>query len=397
MHSIRRIYNQERRKGEFFFIENDVYTKNDVFLFVKSSLCDFFGEVPLLKSTSNDYDLLFREALKQLWEYIMTSDDVGIIRSALHALRNFDFNELALEHLPSVLYENIRLPREYQVQIATSHSDPNNPPLSPADVVPFIPGDCWIQLIQQINENALNDAIDFIAYLIESEMIQYRSGVYMVQEGKPEPKEFQHLHARSPLRAMVKFLVNESDDKCDPSTALKCLKCVSKKYSRPIPPFNWFFLIEYINQGAKFEGCTEEDQFKMRQYALNIASNQIGNSGSAKTLVENYLTSLNANINDPREIQMALELIDGISPRILANFLHETLTLVYELSASSQFEENCYFEQALNAVSKVFDKKCLVQENIDILTDEICRFNDILRSDSKVETPDSNLEINIFR
>lgn len=320
----------------------------------------------------------------------MSSNDVDIIRRALRALRNFDFNELALEHLPSSLYESIRLPREYQVQIAASHSDPNNQPLTPADVVPFIPGDCWIQLMLHMNENALNDAIEFIADLIESEMMQYRSGVYMVQEGKPEPKEFQHLHVRSPLRAMIKFLVNESDDKCDPSTALKCLECVSKKYSRPIPPFNWFFLIEYITQSATFEGCSEEDQFKMRKYALYIAGNQIANSGSAKTIVENYLTSFNANDKDPREIQMTFELVnrscDGISPRILASFLQDTLALVYESSASSQFEENCYFEQALDAISKAFEKKCLVQENIDILSDEICRFNDILQTDSKVET-----------
>lgn len=352
------------------------------------SLCEFFGEVPLLKSPSKEYDLLFREALNQLWKFITSSDDIRNIRSALQALRNFDFTNLALEHVPPILYESIKLPREYQVQIAASHSDPHNPPLTPADVVPHIPGDCWIALLQHINENAVDDAIGFVTFLIESEMSQYRSGVYMLQEGRPEPKELQHLHNRSPLRAMIKFIIEQSEDKYEVAMALKCLECVSKKFSRPIPPLNWFFLIEYVNQGSKFEGSSDDDQFKMKKFALMIASNQIAHSGSAKTIVENYLQSFDATDKDPKEIQMALELItsicDGVSPRIFANFLCSTLDFVYNLSASSHFEEKCHFELALDAISKALDKKCLVPENIDILNDEICRFHSILQSDSHV-------------
>lgn len=342
----------------------------------------------MLKSSTNEYDLLFREAITQLWTFVTTSNDVEIIKSALYALRNFNFTELTLEHMPAMLYESIRLPKEYQIQIAASHSDPTAKPLTAANVVPYVPGNCWIELLRCINESALNDAIEFITFLIESEMSQYRSGVYMLPDGRPEPKELQHLHDRSPLRAMIKFLIAESADKIDFQTALKCLECVSKKYSRPIPPLNWFYLIEYINEGPKFEDFCEKNYIKMKKYALMIAGNQIAHSGSAKALIENYLQSFDINNKQSDEIQMVLEIVasisDGVSPQLLATFLHRTLTPVYNLSASSNFEDKCHFEMALTAIAKAFDKKCLITENIDILTDELCRFNDILQCDSMV-------------
>lgn len=291
--------------------------------------------------------------------------------------------------MPAVYYETIRLPREFQMQIAASHSDPNSVPLTAADVVPYIPGECWIKLLQQVKPSALTAAIELVTHLIESEMVQYRSGVYMLAEGRPEPKELQHLHDRSPLRAFVKFTNDESAQKSDTETALKCLQTISHKYSRPIPPLNWFFLIEYINQGAHFENASAANQFEMKKLALTIAAHQIAHSGSAKMLVENYLQSFKASECDLHEIEMAFELVsticDGISSRILANFVHSSLAFLYDLSASSHFEENCHFEIALESLIKVFKRKCLVPENIDIITDEILGFNDRLHIDNKVK------------
>lgn len=352
------------------------------------SLCEFFGEVPLLKSSTTEYDVLFREATTQLWTYATTSNDVEIIKSALNALRNFNFTELTLEHMPVVLYENIRLPKEYQIQIAASHSDPNEAPLTAANVVPYVPGNCWIELLRCIHASALDDAIEFIAFLIESEMSQYRSGVYMLAEGRPEPKELQHLHDRSPLRALVKFLIAESSDKIDFQTAIKCLECVASKYSRPIPPLNWFYLIEYINEGPRFEGFQEEDSVKMKKFALTIAANQIGHSGSAKALIENYLQTFDVSGKHTDEIHMAVDLVssvsDGVSPQILAKFLHRATDFAYNLSESSNFEDNCHFEIVLNAIAKTYDRKCLIPENIDVITDELCRFYEMLPCESMV-------------
>lgn len=388
MASSNQICRQELDKGKSFIKFSIFLTIQSVFSHKFYSLCGFFGEVPLLKSPSNDYDLLFQEALNRLWNLVTNSIDVEIIKSALQALRNFDFTELSLQHIPSEFYNSIKLPREYQLQIAASHSDPNNPPLTPADVIPYIPGDCWIELLQNINQEVQESAIEFVIHLIDCEISQYRSGVYMLADGRPEPKELQNLHGRSPLRAIVKFLIEESENKIETEAAIKCLRCISQKYSRPIPPLNWFFLIEYINQGATFESSNYNEQFRMKKYALTIAGNQIAHSGSAKTIVENYLQSFDASVKEFQEIEMALNLLtnicDGVSPQILATFVRGNLDYLYSLSTSSYFEENCHFERAIEAISKVFDKKCLIPENIDILTDEIGRFNDPLPVEVKI-------------
>ncbi|XP_055302054.1 focadhesin [Sitodiplosis mosellana] len=352
------------------------------------SLCEFFGEVSSLKSASNEYDLLFCEALKRLWNFITNSEDIEIIRAALRALRNFDLTELTLKHIPHILFNNIKLPREYQIQIAASHNDPNNDPLTISDVLPYIPGECLsIELFKNINQRALDDSVEFVTHLVEMEMSQFRSGVYFQAEGRPEPKELQNLHARSQLRAMIRFLCEQSERKSEPATAIQCLKCVAKKYSRPIPPLNWFFLIEYINNGMRFDGSTVDDQFKMKKYALMIAGNQSAHSGSAKSIVENYLQSFDSNTKNLEEIQITLEISVkslGISPRILAAFLRNTLTFAYDLSASSHFEEKCHLEMGLESIVKTFDEKSLVPENVDIIIDAISRFNDILPRDSKI-------------
>lgn len=118
-----------------------------------------------------------------------------------------------------------------------------------------------------------------------------------------------------------------------------------------------------------------------------IAGNQIAHSGSAKTIVENYLLSFDASVKDLDEIQMALKLVasicDGVSPRILAGFLHDALTFLHGISMSSNFEEKCQLEVGLESIAKAFDKKCL-SENMDIIIDEISRFNDNLPNDSTV-------------
>lgn len=324
-----------------------------------------------------------------MWTFITNSVSVEIIQAALLALRNYDFAELTLQYIPRILFDNIKLPREYQIQIAASHSDPDNAPLTAADLVPYIPGECLtVELFQNIDQQALPDAVEFVVYLVEMEMGQYRSGVYMLAEGRPEPKELQHLHARSPIRAIIKFIREQSENKNEVATVLKCLECAARKYSRPIPPLNWFFLMEYINNGMSFEDCTANNQFQMKKYALMIAANQIAHSGSAKTIVENFLQSFNAFDKDLEEIQLALDLVakicDGVSPRILSVFLRDTLNFLHSLSESSHFEEKCHLEIGFDSIIKSFDKKCLVSENLDIIIDEIARFHDILPRDSKV-------------
>lgn len=305
-----------------------------------------------------------------------------IIESALVALRNFDFTELTLHHIPGLFFEDIRIPREFQRQIDDSKLDPDTKPLTVADVMPYIPGECWIEFIQKINQNASEAAIEFVSHLIETEMLQYRSGVYMLPEGRPEPGDVNQLHPRSPLRALIRYIKEQTEWNTEASLVAKCLQCIGKKYSRPMPPLNWFFLLEYIGHASKFTDSTPAEQFEMRMQALTIASYQTAHSGSARNLIENYLQQSNANGMDLEETLLFLKLIPnicfGVTPRILAAYLQKTLKYLYEHSASSQFEKNCHFEQAISALAGIFELKCPVTESVDIVIDELCKFNEML-------------------
>lgn len=383
-------WNTEQQKGKMnkFFKISVIRIANVLFSF-ENSLCKFFGEVPHLKSSSKEYEQLFNESLQRLWSFVTDSDDKHTIESALTALRNFDFAELTLKHIPLLYYEQIHIPKEYQKKLAAALDDPNSETLTVADVVPYIPGECWIQFLRHINQNAVEAALGFVKHLIETEMQQYRSGVYMLADGRPEPKELQHLHARSPLGAYTKYIRDQSERYDQSAIVIKCLHCVANKYSRPIPPMNWFFLIEYINHATKFVDSSYDDRFEMTKYALKITSNQIAHSGSAKNLIENYLQDFDVKTKELEEILAVLELIpticDGVTPNILAKFLRDTLSFLFQLSASSHFEENCHFEQAIGAILQTFDKKCLKSENIDIVMDEIAKFNDLLDAQLKVK------------
>lgn len=344
--------------------------------------------MPLLKSATHDYELLFDEALRRLWQFAIEPNEQSTIEAAFMALRNFDFAELTLKHIPSILYDQIHIPREYQKLVAASLNDPTAEALTVADVLPYIPGECWIQLLQNVESSGRDAAHGFVKHLIGTEVSQYRSGVYMMGDGRPEPKELVHLHARSPLRALVKYIRTQAEQYTEPRTVVQCLECVAHKYSRPIPPMNWFFLIEYINSREKFADSTPAIRFDMLRYALTIAVNQIAHSGSAKNLVGNYLQEFDVDAKDFEETLAILKLVpalgDGVTSAIFAKFLQQTLAFLFQLSSSSHFEQNCHFEQAIAAIVPIFDKKCLLSENVDIVVDEMTRFHEVIDGDAKV-------------
>lgn len=344
--------------------------------------------MPSLKSPTDDYEKLYEEALQRLWSFVINSDVTEIIQCALLALRNFDFSELTLKHMPSLFYEQIHIPKEYQKQIEDSKSNAQLKPLTVADVLPYIPGECWIEFLQKINQNVIESAIEFVANSIETEMLQYRSGVYMLPEGRPEPNDMKQLHAKSPLRAIIRYIKEQSEWNTEPTLAVKCLQCISQKYSRPMPPLNWFFLIEYMNHASKFANSTAAEQFDMKMQALKIASNQTAHSGSARNLIENYLQQFDADVKDLDETIFLLKLVPnlclGTTSRILAAFLKNTLTFLYQHSLSSHFEENCHFEQAIVALMSLFDQTQPTNENIDIVIDELGQFNELLDSEMRI-------------
>lgn len=351
------------------------------------SLCEFLGEVPLLQSPTTDYENLFYESLRQLWEYVTDHDARDVIKPALMALKNFNISELALKHIPALYREKLIIPSEFQKQIAASAKDPDGDKvLTAADVVPYIPGECWLQLLEKVNQSAVDAAVELIAHYIECEISQFRSGVYMVTGGRTEPNELSQLHARSALRALTKYIVAQSkyNNPEKVTVLINCLKCVSRKYSKPIPPFDWFFLLDLLDK--RFD--EEEHPYQIRQYCLTIAANQVAHSGSARNLIENYLQQFRPNNRYNEEIKCVVELVpqmcNGINTDILQGFLNETTDHAYAQSKSSHFESDCLLGVVFKAFAPIFKEKCLIQENVHAIIQLFRKYYDILELKNKV-------------
>lgn len=344
----------------------------------------------MLRSPTDEYEIFYYEAFQQLWHYVNDFDDKEIIASALNSLRNYDYTALQLKHMPKVYQENLRIPNEYQKVIEASKN--SDKPLTADDVVPYIPGECWIQFLDKINQNAIENAIELVSHLIEMEISQFRSGVYMLPEGRAEPNNLSQLHPQSQLRAIIKFCTQSTHQHSSYSNTslltLHCLRCISKKFTKPIPPVNCFFLIKFINVDT-----TEDEEriglaFELKKTSLTIAANQIEHSGSARDLIENYLQNFKASDKSDDEILVVMDLLqqicNGATPRILADFLKNTFSFAFERSKSSYFEKGCLFMRLIRRVALVCENNCKIPENYDICVDEIVKYNNIINFNQKV-------------
>lgn len=240
---------------------------------VVKSLCSLFGQATLLHNPTVEYQNLIVELTKKLWSYVVNSNDPSIIGFALKTLKNYNINDMDLANLPSVFRENLTLP-------PSMAKTPIDAAKDPVDVLTYIPGECWIQMLQKINQDALEDADDLIGHYISKEIADFRGGVYALPEGRPEPNDLKALPPRSVLRAISTYVIHESKKAKlqHEATVEHCLCILSRKYSKPIPPLNWCFLHDLFHRS-----------FNMKKYSLYIAINQSIFSGTAKRFIENYL------------------------------------------------------------------------------------------------------------
>lgn len=338
------------------------------------SLCNFFGKVPLLRSPTPEYELLHGDAMSKLWNYVVLSDNGLIISAALTALQNFDYTEVPLIQIPDVYRQGLTIPTEFTKIAAEAEREP-------FEVMPYIPGECWLQVIQYANHSAINDAASLVGHLIHREIDGYRSGVYTLPEGHPEPSSLSRLNKQSPLRAIVKFLLAQSNGDgiaAADIVIVACLTAVSKKFPKPMPPLNWFFLLEFMGRS-----------FEMKRLCLRIAANQIMQSGSAKNVLENYLSAFKATeCLDPEEIdycfEMLPDLVTDISTVVFKPFVEHIFAYALSQAEISGFSSGCLLEKSLRSADAVFQKQSTNLDNVTVVIDVFKRFLNFIDLDSEV-------------
>lgn len=337
-------------------------------------LCKFFGHVPLLRSPTMEYEKLYTDAMEKLWHYVVYSDRQEILVAAINALKSYDHNQFTLKQIPDIYRQKITLPNEFAKTPIDAQRDP-------VDVLTYVPGECWLEFLENINQSAADAAADLISHYIGNDITGYRSGIYMVSEGKSEPSAYVQLHKRSPLRAIVNFLVQSKPDvkRAADVVIVNCLRCISQKYPKPMPPLNWFFLLEFMsNYGSD-----------AKRYCLHIAANQINQSGSSKNIIENYMRHFDMQQCDEQEIKDILvlmpQLATSVSPAIYVSFMEMIFDYSYRLSESIDFEDGCLFENVLKfIVDMSMENDLRIGENAKGFSLTVEKYLDMINIDSKV-------------
>ncbi|SPP74769.1 focadhesin [Drosophila guanche] len=332
------------------------------------SLYHFFGLVPLLQTPTLEYEKLADDALEQLWQAISRpGTDASQVRNALAALKSYEpGTTLNLRHIPA----------QFRFEIVGGA-------VGGREVVDLqeetVPGDVWVQLLQKIRPECGDAAADLIAHHIGNEINGFRSGVYRLPEGKPEPRKLVGLFATSPLRAVTNYMVSQArfgDYVSEPYAVTFALRALSKKFPKPIPPLDWSCLTSFFHLS-----------FDARKYCIMIANNQASSSGTAKRLLENFLVDFEPNCFEEDLLllfSLLPEIASSVSLQIIKNFAEKVAVYCFKESQLNDFAEGCLFEKFLDSVKYIFTGKCDIPEVLDVFTLIVERYMDSMNLDSRL-------------
>ncbi|XP_065077214.1 focadhesin [Ochlerotatus camptorhynchus] len=329
------------------------------------SLCRFFANVPSIKVNSLEQERLVNEIILKLWQFVTDFDDREVIVAALESLKSFPPEMMNIFHIPDIFRQGIPLPSEDDDSLEARR----------------IPGECWIQLIHFVNHSAIEQAGNLVAHHVHNEMQTYRGGVYLMPEGRPEPTSLRHFPKSSILAAVIHYLINHGGKMNASDTndlvLFNLLRIVAKKYPKPIPPLDWCFLHEY------FHHC-----FEAKKYCLRIAIKQMPVSGTAKRIVENYLSEAVENDMEVEDVLVVLEFLnvitESVQTDIYKRYVHLALQFLLERSEDVKENEKSPFLTVVeNLKAAILKKTYQNEENFEYL----CETLENLFSRFNVNTP----------
>lgn len=287
---------------------------------VLESLCELFADIPSYPfRASDDYDKFIVDIVTLLWNYAIC-EDTRIAEAAFKALRSYHLERVPLSALP------LDFRSDLVVSCANSRKATNEAD-KPEDVLQYIPGTCWIQMLKKVNKNVLSAAGDLLIFYIEDELNGFKSRIYTWPQG--EPHNYKYLPERSVIRAIGENLRRGNKaDSSNQRTMVECLRIFAYKYKKPLPNVKWDFLKEImpISEEAK-------------EYSLSIASRHCQISASAKSLTESFL-SMYTSVSEAGRLLLNEkhlvfysnldELCQAIQPNSLKQFLETSLYYIIE-------------------------------------------------------------------
>lgn len=324
---------------------------------VLESLCELFADIPSYPfRASDDYDKFIVDIVTHLWDYAIC-EDTRIAEAAFKALRSYHLEQVPLSALPSDFRSDLVVSRAY--------SEKATDEIKPEDMLPYIPGTCWIQMLKKVNKNVLSAAGDLLIFYIENELSGFRSRIYSWPQG--EPHNYKYLPEKSVIRAIGEYL--RRGNKADPSNQrvmVECLRIFAHKYKKLLPNIKWDFLNETMQ-------ISEE----AKEYSLSIASRHCQISVSAKLLIERFLSMYTSASEAGRlllnEKHLVLysnlnELCQAIQPNSLKQFLETSLDYTIEKISFNDEKSTDLFNCIVSSYATALKSNVILVGNRTLLT-----------------------------
>lgn len=222
--------------------------------------------------------------------------------------------------MPEDFRQNIALPTEFLKGLGEDDTVPD-----PVDVLTYVPSECWLQVLEFVNHSASEAASDLVAHHIRTEVAAFKSGVFTLPEGHPEPRHVNRLSRQSPLKAVLKFLLAESQKTIHTSRnrhlTFYSLRSISFVFANPMPALQWSFLVEFMHP----------QEPEMTQFCLQILAKQMPCSASAVQTVESYVISSIASRNED-DLSNGLDLLPKAAQWISDDLMYRWTEFVLERS-----------------------------------------------------------------
>ncbi|XP_026290948.1 focadhesin isoform X2 [Frankliniella occidentalis] len=272
------------------------------------SLCELLSVVSCLSTTTGKYEEFIADVIVTLWSWAQHANS-EVACAALKSLSEFHMDQITLKSLPAAFRQNLKLPSAFCKTPIDAKRDP-------VEVLPYVPGDCWKQVLESLgsHEDRRAAVCSMLTSWMRNEIKLFHRGLYNQSPSKPEPTSYEHLHDSSILRAMFSVAYQA---KYSLKLSALALTVLAKDLPRPLPPVTWNFIEEKLKEGGT-----------VRKNCLEILAKQCKSSQSANRILLATLSSLSLpdDVEDCKTIFTVLNYLgQGIPPNHLGPFVDRCL------------------------------------------------------------------------
>uniref|UniRef100_A0A0C9QBD0 Kiaa1797 protein n=1 Tax=Fopius arisanus TaxID=64838 RepID=A0A0C9QBD0_9HYME len=337
---------------------------------VISSICEFFGDVPSASPyLEEEVHELMEESLRKLWSFAC-HENKEIVRAAFQALASYKIHDMRVAYLPVSFTSHLSKSDEKKI----GEGDLQN-----VQELTYVPGSCWIKMLENIRGQAMEAAGDFLIKFITEELYGYKSGIYTWSMG--EPLNYKYLPDKSLAGSIGEYLRRAANKSSIQAVVVECMRIFSKKYPKALPIIQFHLFNDAIN-------ISEET----RSYGVSLACHQAAVSPSAKEYLSKLLGEVSdCNSMNSEEFQKAWHLCTHLedicrsaSSSVLGPFLEAIINCIVERAIVNNENAVSMFNEVMKRCANVLHDDLVLHDNKTIIGNILEKLGEKVDVDHKI-------------